>query len=121
MKIEITQREIIERVAAGLRKMDIAPDYFLCLDECMDEGELLGIPLIFASPLLIHTSVEDSLTVECPYIPVYKDRKDHSMDVHYFFDGYEETPDFMRSNKNAPKVPKDLKDPNNLINNKSNN
>ena len=50
----MTTNDFIECVAAGLRKMDYKPDYFVLIinqfpDWCVDTGSVLGIPAIKVS------------------------------------------------------------------------
>ena len=65
------KREIIERIASGLRKMKNAPDFLLCLDDDFDDEPLCGIPLIFTSQLDVVLSAQSSVSKDCLFLPVW--------------------------------------------------
>jgi len=80
----------IEKVAAGLRKMDNKPDAFLFMewyseDFTWDAPDILGIPVFHTDNFLHNTDDKD-----CPIQPMWKDEKDYMMDVALFRRGYDE-------------------------------
>lgn len=83
-------RKIIDKVVAGLCKMDIKPDYFLFLpfyeDEWIwDEDEILQIPVIHTDEWLIRNDDKD-----CPFYPCWKHKGEYSEQVTYFRNAYSE-------------------------------
>jgi hypothetical protein len=84
------KRRMIEKIAAGLRRMSNHPDFLLCLDDDFDDESLCGIPLVFTSSLDVALSAQSSMSEDCPFIPIWIKRGSYLMDVHYFFKGYDE-------------------------------
>jgi hypothetical protein len=82
-------RELIERVAAGLRRMDNKPDFLLYLKDDVDLERICDIQLLFGDGLLVHLS-GDADNADCYFLPIWKDNKNHFMDTFHFFKGYEE-------------------------------
>ena len=85
------QKEIIEKVAAGLRRMEKKPDYLLFLkfhvkDETVwDNEEICGIKVIHTDEVL-HSNDEKDV----PFFPCWKNEGDYSMNTYRFRRGYEE-------------------------------
>jgi len=87
---------IIDKVAAGLRRMETPPDCFVFLssgdedeDEkwTWDEETILGIPVLHCSfQFLKFRPYSDT---DCPFLPVYK-MKGHKDETYHFARGYYE-------------------------------
>jgi len=83
------EKHIIEKIAAGLRKVGKNPDYIL-VDMTnlyginISEREICGIPLI----QICLTGFSQTDDKDCPFIPVYKDIDE--MDIFHFRRGYDE-------------------------------
>ena len=83
----MNRKDIIERVASGLRRMDNKPDAFVFakeLDWVWDEEKILDIPVLHSHI----PPIEDSRDI--PYIPLWNKQGEYSMEVHNFNRGYEE-------------------------------
>ncbi len=83
------KREIIERVAAGLRKMNVKPDYLLYFDEkidfAWDEETICGIPVLHST-----NSVNSGYDGDDYFFhPIFK-TETKSMEVYYFQRGFKE-------------------------------
>lgn len=83
------KKQMIEKVAAGLRRMNTKPDYFLWLlslsgDYVWDEEQICGITVIYTSSSLT-TSESD-----CPFHPCWKNEKDYILEVSRFKIGFED-------------------------------
>jgi ribosomal protein S2 len=83
------ERQIIEKIAAGLRRVDKTPDYILVdmtnlYGMNIYEQEICGIPLI----QICLTGFSQTDDKDCPFIPVYKDIDE--MDICNFRRGYDE-------------------------------
>ena len=78
---------IIEKIAAGLRKVGKTAEVILydieCV-KCVSEDKVCGIPLVGVS----FNGWVQSDDKDCPFIPVYKDVK--AMDMYWFRRGYDE-------------------------------
>jgi len=82
------EKYIIEKIAAGLRKVDKNPDYILVditdlYGIKISESEILGIPLIEIC-LTGFCQTDDK---DCPFIPVYKNGNE--TDIYRFRRGYD--------------------------------
>lgn len=81
----------IEKVAAGLRNMAYAPQYFLFVD-CYesiyyDESKICGIPVLRVGNNSATSSEMD--TYDCPWVPLYEtDNSTHAVNSSYFYKGY---------------------------------
>ena len=87
----MNKRDIIERVASGLRKMDIKPDMFVYnnTDDTWDDDDICGIPVMNSSNFKLYA--EGSLTYECNFLPTWKrDYLTMWKDLDYFYKGYDE-------------------------------
>ena len=75
----MNKKEIIEKVAAGLRKMDIKPVAFIFNDYCQDwtydDNEILGFPIFHSCFISLY---ESSIVDECPF---FKPRIDTNVQV----------------------------------------
>ena len=86
------ERFIIEKVAAGLRKVDKIPDMILVdvswanglSENDVTEDMVCGIPLVKVDL----TGFAETDDKECPFIPIYKDMD--AMDIYRFRRGYYE-------------------------------
>lgn len=83
-------KNIKEKVAAGLRKMDTKPDHLLFLqryaeDWTWDMEEILGIPVLHSDEWLTRDDNRD-----CPFYPLWKKEGDYTMQVAYFRRAYDE-------------------------------
>lgn len=77
-----------QKVAAGLRNMEITPDAFLFApnnDEMFGNLSILGIP-VFKSALIINTTSD----LDIPFIPMWLDDCDYTIQRAMFNSGYEE-------------------------------
>ena len=76
---------IKENVAKGLRRMKIAPDYFLWVGEEGFDNEVLGIPVLH-SALVVNTFSYNDV----PFIPLWKTENDdkYIIERKRFEDGY---------------------------------
>jgi hypothetical protein len=80
-EIKVKNREIIERVASGLREMGQAPDAFFCCLEPLHLGlKILQIPIFYCDYDLEFT--------KCPFIPIWRNIFDGKNLVEKFFIGY---------------------------------
>jgi len=94
-------RDFIESVAAGLRRMDVAPDYLLVLVDRYekwqyDDDTLCGIPVIKS-----HVSVNSGYSgFDYPIIPCFKNLEENKifMQVSNFQRGIEEAGLFATGN-----------------------
>jgi len=88
----MNQKKIIERVAAGLRRMGKKPDYLLFLkfhikDESVyDNEKICGIKVIHTDECLSRNDERD-----CPFYPLWDSEGNYDMDVYYFRRGYDES------------------------------
>lgn len=86
------ERFIVEKIAAGLRRVDKTPDMILVdvsLANGLNKSDVIedtvcGIPLVRVDL----TSFSETDDRECPFIPVYKDTDE--MDIYHFRRGYDE-------------------------------
>ncbi len=86
------RKEIVERVAAGLRKMGKKPDGLLFMsyytnggaDWVWDEETICGIP-VYHTDSFLHRGDND-----CPFEPFFKEQKDYTMQIAWFRRGWEE-------------------------------
>ena len=86
------QRFIIEKISAGLRKVDKIPDMILVdvslanglSENDVTEDMVCGIPLVRINL----TGFSETDDKECPFIPVYKDLDES--DMYWFRRGYDE-------------------------------
>jgi len=84
---------LIEKVAAGLRKMEAKPDYFLFIDQMeiftWDEDSICGIPVIHT-----HMTVNPGYDGDqFSFHPCWNKESINSiMQVHYFQKGFTEMP-----------------------------
>lgn len=81
------EKYIIEKIAAGLRKVGKTAEVILYDVECVNgvsEDEVCGIPLVGVS----FNGWVQSDDKDCPFIPVYKDME--SIDTFRFRRGYDE-------------------------------
>jgi len=85
-----TQR-LINKVAAGLRKMDIKPDYLLFLKYHVNDDSVWDTPYISNVPI-IHTDewLHSSDDKDCPFYPCWNQEGNHSGDVISFRRAYDE-------------------------------
>ena len=85
----MNERATIECVAAGLRRMDNPPDYFLCEsggDEYVwGKSKICGIPVLHGG-IITNTTVD----LVVPFIPVWKLPGDYIVDQSQFNRGYAE-------------------------------
>jgi len=85
------RREIIEKVAAGLRRMEKKPDYLLFLkfhtkdDYVYDNEEICGIKVIHTDEWLLRNDDKD-----CPFYPCWNQEGDYSNEAYTFRRGYDE-------------------------------
>ena len=85
---------IIEKIAAGLRKVGKTPEMILVdvslsngiSENDVTEDTVCGIPLVKVDL----TGFSESDDKECPFIPVYTDADRDSGDMYWFRRGYEE-------------------------------
>ncbi len=86
----MTKREMINRVAAGIRSCNEPPDYFIFVDneavEWNDEC-ICNIPVLYSSYKIRHMD-NHNVTHESLFIPVWKDIMNVEEDVNYF-EGYD--------------------------------
>lgn len=91
----MTREEFIKSTAAGLRKMDIKPDYLLLIadrfdDWEYDEFELCGIPVI-KSFISVNNGYSD---MDYPIVPCFKNgvitESQYLMQISYFQRGFYE-------------------------------
>jgi len=86
------ERFMIEKIAAGLRKVGKIPDMILVdvswanglSENDVTEDMACGIPLVKVDL----TGFAETDNKECPFIPIYKDMDES--DIHWFRRGYEE-------------------------------
>jgi hypothetical protein len=82
--------ELTNRVASGLRKMEVLPDYliYICNDEYVyDEDTISNIPVIYTNNII---SQSDSSTInELKFIPCWK-REFSTSEMNKFIIGYDE-------------------------------
>jgi len=82
---------MIEKVAAGLRRMGKKPDYLLFFklyrnDESVwDNEEICGIKVIHTDEWLSRNDDKD-----CPFYPCWKQEGEYSNEVYDFRRGYDE-------------------------------
>ena len=85
------ERDIIKRVAAGLRRMGGTPDFFLFIPT--EEvpywiGPILEIPVLYTDAFMRFTPYSDT---ECPFLPCSLDAESiNSMEAYNFARGYYE-------------------------------
>jgi hypothetical protein len=87
------ERFIVEKIAAGLRKVGKTPDMILVdvslvggiPENKVPENAVCGIPLVKVDL----TGFIETDNKECPFIPVYG-RDGDEMDMYHFRRGYEE-------------------------------
>lgn len=88
------EKFIIEKIAAGLRKVGKTPEMIL-VDISLSNGlnandisesEICGAPLV----KIDLTGFAESDDKECPFIPVYAGADRDSGDIYWFRRGYEE-------------------------------
>lgn len=85
------ERQIVECVAAGLRRMVSSPDYLLYCGEAADVSDTIcGLPVLHASiPFLKNSSTD----VNIPFIPVWNQQEligTNEFAQKRFNDGYEQ-------------------------------
>ena len=88
------ERFIIEKIAAGLRKIGKTPKMILVdvslsngiSENDVTEDTVCGIPLVKVDL----TGFSESDDKECPFIPVYTGADRDSGDMYWFRRGYEE-------------------------------
>lgn len=86
------QRFIIEKIAAGLRKVSKIPEMILVdvslangiSENDVTEDIVCGIPLVKVDL----TGFSETDNRECPFVPIYKDMD--GSDIYWFRRGYEE-------------------------------
>jgi len=88
----MNKKEIIEKVAAGLRKMDIKPVAFIFNDYCQDwtydDNEILGFPIFHSCFISLY---ESSIVDECPFLPLFdKEFSNINYQINLFTKGYDE-------------------------------
>ena len=87
----MTQKDIIEKTAAGLRRMDKKPDFLLFMkfhmedDTVYDQNKICDIPVIHTDEFL--HSLDDK---DCPFYPCWHTEGDYTMETYHFRRGYEE-------------------------------
>lgn len=86
------EKFIIEKIAAGLRKVSKTPTMILVdlslanglLEKDVTEDAVCGIPLVKVDL----TGFSETDNRECPFVPIYKDMD--GSDIYWFRRGYEE-------------------------------
>jgi len=91
MTNEEQTRIIIEKIAAGLRRMGKPPDYFVFIgtEEDWDRSVVCGISVIYCPyQFLMFRPYSDE---DCPFIPCWKNTEQkNEYDVYKFGKGYYE-------------------------------
>jgi len=95
-KVIMERIEIIEKVAAGLRKMDITPDYILFDNESLQtivwgEDTICGIPVLHTYLVRPNRGYSDHYY---PFQPLFKKDIDLQNQTYLFQRGYYECPQF---------------------------
>lgn len=79
----MNRREMIEKIASGLRRMNTPPDFFMVYPQDednfeWDEETILDIPVLYCSWEYLRFKPYGD--VECPFIPCFKQmpKKDES-------------------------------------------
>jgi hypothetical protein len=88
----MNRREVIERVASGLRNMQEVPIAFLYLnidDQVWDEPEILGIP-VYYSDFNIQSGLNGGLSTPCRFVPLWGSERDFCLQIKAFFQGWEQ-------------------------------
>ena len=85
-------KEIIERVASGLRKMDYKPDYLLFIDAYenvyFDLPSICNIKIIRCGYMSTSSAMD---TNECPFLPCYDSISEkHIYNSSQFLRGYDD-------------------------------
>jgi hypothetical protein len=78
------KKQIIEKVAAGLRSMTTPPDYFVIIeneDVYWDEDTICNIPVLHTGCYAI--SFHPWSDTECPFIPMWKKNETKNA-IQYF-------------------------------------
>ena len=83
-------KDIIEKVAAGLRRMKNKPDYLLFMqfhaqDWVWDFETICGIPVLYTDEFLHRDDDRD-----CPFEPCFLKQRAYMSDIYDFRRGYEE-------------------------------
>jgi len=91
----MNRRELIERVAAGLRRLPVTPDAMLFLDferrddATWDEPEILGIPVFHATSL--KNLEAEGMSEAGVFVPIFsKDNENNGVWAHQFCQGFDE-------------------------------
>lgn len=80
---------IIEKVANGLRRMDIVPDYLIFIrpdDWTFDRDMICGIPVLYTANIDFRPYSDE----QCPFLPAWKDQRFEQIDFNDFARGYYE-------------------------------
>ena len=88
--IYMTQHEITERVAAGLRNMSKEPIFLLLhqniLTPTFSKKELCGLPILVSSGFMISCN-----PISCPFIPIFRDVDEMlGVEVKNFCEGFDD-------------------------------
>lgn len=87
----MTRTEIIERVAAGIRNMDVAPDAFLFSRNSeydWNETEIIKIPVFFTDDFMLYHYNENIGDPLCLFLPMWRDIPNSTLLTKYFFEGW---------------------------------
>lgn len=86
------QKELIQAIASGIRRMNYPPDFLLFIDTYSDVytdlSQICNIPIIRCGYMNTSSQMD---TIKCPFVPCYNHINDsHVLNSSYFYRGYED-------------------------------
>ncbi len=86
----LNKREIIERVAAGLRRLSKEPDAMLWMrNDCKwVDSSIMGIPVFYNDTL--KCALSESMVDGMPCVPLYRTEKEYAVEIARYCEGMED-------------------------------